>query len=130
MSSGGNTFSNNQKLGAGQFDRYIAIQQPIKTPDGKGGFKITGWENVSGCGRVPAYIRPLSGSERFKAQQVFPGVNYEVRIRYRPSQNIDASMRAVYGARIFNIREVVVPEEAFTQIKMRCEELQAKGSNK
>lgn len=112
-------------VGAGAFNRRITIQQQvINAPDGMGG-STAAW--TTAC-TTWAHIEAWKGSESFTAQQIYPSMLTKMLIRYRPSQNISAAMRVLYGSRIYNIRSVSVPAEAQTTIQLVCEELQAKGS--
>lgn len=113
---------------ASDLNRIVTIEASSGTPDGQGGISSPVWTTVSGCARVPAALKTMNGYEQFTAQQVYPGVNSIIAIRYRPGLNINAGMRVRYGSRIFNIRGVLNLNEANTTIELKCEELQAKGS--
>ncbi len=116
---------------SGELNKRIAIQQPIDTPDGQQGFTRV-WQTVSGCSSVPASITyatvPRKGGETWMVGQIYAVTFVIVKIRYRPSLNINDKMRVVYGARIFDIRSVTVPKERQSVIMLHCEELQAQGS--
>ena len=114
---------------ASDLNRIIRIEQFSGSSDGMGGLSNPTWTTVPGCAHVPAAIKPLSGYEQFTAQQLYPGVNYRIFIRYRRTQNINASMRVVYGSRIFQIRGALTIDEANMTVELKCEELQAAGSN-
>lgn len=112
--------------GAGKYNRRISIQAPPAiVSDGQGGSTNTTWTTLVSTW---AHIRPLKGSERFVAQQMYPNKLVHIEIRFRPSLNIDAKMRIVYGRQTYAIRNVTVPEEAQTTIEIIAEELQARGS--
>jgi len=114
---------------ASDLNRIVRIEQRSGSSDGMGGLSNPTWTTVPGCAHIPAAIKPLSGYEQFTAQQLYPGVNYRIFIRYRRTQNINASMRVVYGNRIFEIRSVLSVSEANTTLELKCEELQAIGGN-
>jgi SPP1 family predicted phage head-tail adaptor len=116
---------------SGDYRRRIAILQPQDQPNGNGGADRT-WQTVRGCSSVPAKIvyPPPSkkGDEKYSEQQLHSEVFATMSIRYRPSQNIDASMRIGYGHRIFEILTPVTVDEALQEITMQCKELQGKGT--
>src|SRR5258708_3312975 len=115
---------------ASTLNRLVQIQQKSGgTDDGAGGKMNIVWQTLPGCGLVPARIQAMNGYEQFTAQQLYPGVNTRIALRWRRSQNIDASMRVVFGTRIFNIRSIRNIDESDSDLELRCEELQAKGSN-
>ena len=117
---------------AGQYRRRIQIQALAETTNSSGGASVPVYQTVSGCTSVPAkfsYPPPAKkGDEVYTQQQKRSSVFVSISIRYRPSQNIDASMRVVYGTRTFDIRTVFVPDEYGQDIVMQCEEIQAKGT--
>jgi SPP1 family predicted phage head-tail adaptor len=116
---------------AGKLRNRITIQYPIDSPaPGGGGYRT--WATVAGCGSVPAQIvyPPPSkkGDEVYTQQQKRASLFTTITIRYRPSTNIDASMRILYGTRIFEVR-TPIPDDTYKQfITIQCEELQARGS--
>lgn len=82
---------------AGVLRDRITIQEQTRTPDGRGGYVLGAWGNVTNMARIPAEVAPLSGDERIQAMQVQSGVGYEVRIRYRAG--VHASQRALWHAK-------------------------------
>lgn len=116
---------------AGSLRRRVSIQQPVDTLNTSGGASRS-WQIVPGCSDVPAQIvYPLpskKGDEVVTQQQKRSSSFTTVTIRYRPSQNISAAMRVVYGTRIFDIRTVIVPDEYPQWITLQCEEIQALGT--
>lgn len=119
------------RLKAGDMRRRIQIQEVIETANGNGG-NVETWQVVPGCTSVPArFVYPppaKKGDTDFVNQQRRTAEFVTITIRYRPSQNIDASMRIVYGTRTFVIRTVLPVDELQQQIDLQCEELQGKGS--
>lgn len=115
---------------AGDLRRRIALYAPVDTPNGSGGFTRS-WSLVSGCSSVPARITypppAKKGDEQFSQQQVRSSLFATITIRYRPSQNISANMRVVYGSRTFEIRTVLLVDEYKQEVTLQCEELQASG---
>lgn len=117
-------------INAGIFRKRIRIEKPAFSTNSSGGGGTPTWSLV--VDRVPArfvYATPSKkGDEAFSQQQVQSFNFVEITIRYRPSLNIDSSMRIVFGTRSFNIRTVVPVDEAQHIITLQCEELQAKGT--
>lgn len=118
-------------LQAGDLRKRIVILQPVDTPNTNGGAART-WVTVSGCSSVPAKITypppAKKGDEMYTQQQLHSAVFTTVTIRYRPSTNIDASMRIQYGTRLFEIRTVLPIDEARQEVTLQVEELQGKGT--
>ncbi len=109
---------------SGAFNRPIIIQKLTDTRDAMGGAVRT-WSTYI---KTMAHIEPWKGNERPLAQQLYTNNTSKFLIRYRPSQNIDASMRILYKTRIYNIRNIIQPAEAHTTLQILAEEQQAKGS--
>ena len=118
-------------LQAGDLRRRITIQEPVDTRTSSGGASRT-WTTVSGCNRVPAkivYPPPAKkGDEVYTQDQLHSAVFSTITIRYRPSTNINASMRVLYGSKIAEIRTVFPVDENQQEITMQCEELQGAGT--
>lgn len=116
---------------AGDLRRRIAIQSYTDTPNGSGGFTRS-WSTVSGLNSVPCritYAPPAKkGDEVVTQQQVRSSVFATVTVRFRPSLNLSANMRVLYGTRTFEIRTVVPVDEYRQEITLQVEELQALGS--
>lgn len=110
--------------GSGAFNKPIIIQKLVVTTDAMGG-KVKTWTDYV---RTMAHIEPWKGFERIIAQQTHAMTLSKFLLRYRPSQNIDASMRILYRFRVYNIRNVRLPAEAQTTIEIFAEEQQAQGS--
>lgn len=111
-------------VGSGAFNKPITFQSLVVTTDAMGG-KAKAWTNYI---KTMAHIKPWKGTEKIVGQQTYTSTISEFLIRYRPSQNIDASMRIVYRSRIYNIRNIIQPAEAHTTIQILAEEQQAQGS--
>jgi len=116
---------------AGSLRERITIQYPVDTPNSSGG-AIRKWVTLPGCESVPAAIvyPPPSkkGDEVFSQQQKRASIFTSITIRYRPSTNIDASMRALFGTRIFEFR-TPIPDDKYKQfINIQAEELQGQGT--
>ena len=111
-------------VGSGAINRPITIQKLVNTVDAMGGSAKT-WTNYI---KTWSHVEPWKGVEKIVAQQTYTSNISKFLIRYRPSQNIDASMRILYRSRIYNIRNIIQPAEAHTTIQILAEEQQAQGS--
>ena len=111
-------------VGSGAFNKPITVQKPVKTVDSMGGSVNTWTAHI----KTWAHIKPWRGTEKIIAHQTFASKISMFLIRYRPSQDIDASMRILYKSRIYNIRNIIVLAEAQTTIQILAEEQQAQGS--
>lgn len=84
-------------IAAGRLRHRINIQRRIDTQDSNGDNIVT-WENVHIY--VPAAIEPLSAREFIAASANQSQVVARIVIRHRPGLN--ASMRIIHGATIYN----------------------------
>ena len=104
---------------AGQFRQRITIQNKAGVADATGQLVATWTEFATEWARV----EPLTGAERFAAQQVVPMLNYKVTIRYR------ADLADVSGAEekrivldtgaILDIQSIL-PDERSTVLELLC----------
>jgi SPP1 family predicted phage head-tail adaptor len=109
-------------LRAGRLNRRVSIEQVTRTADGGGGY-TEGWAAIPN-GTVWARVSPLSGSERFDAQQVQGTLTTEVEIRYR--SDVTSAMRVNHGGRLLYIAQPPYsPEDKRESLVMVCEERQA-----
>ena len=69
---------------------------------------------------VWASVEPLTGRERFQAQQVQPEVTHKVKMRYNTSVN--AKSRLLYGSRVLQVEAVMNPEERNAEFEILCKE--------
>lgn len=83
---------------AGQLSERIELQRATRTDDGYGGYAET-WATYA---TVWAQVRPLSGRERYHAQQIEAEASYRVTIRYRA--DVLDSDRIVWRGQNLNIR--------------------------
>lgn len=93
----------------------VTLEQPSRTADGGGGATVT-WETVA---ELWAFVRPISGTERLRADQVAGRITHEVWIRHRPG--VTPAMRLRSGTRIFEIAAVLEGERR-NRLKCLCEE--------
>jgi SPP1 family predicted phage head-tail adaptor len=90
---------------AGKLRHRVILQSRSDTQD-ETGSAVPAWANVA---TVYAAVEPLRGRELLTAQSINSEVTGTIRMRYRAG--IDASMRATYGGKTYNIVAVVNPEE-------------------
>lgn len=90
---------------AGKLNSRVTIQRPGTAQDGTGQ-PIIAWVDVA---TVWAHIVHKSGLEMIKADAPVSVVQASLRIRYRT--DIDAGMRVVHGATVYDIR-AVLPDAA------------------
>lgn len=109
--------------------RYGRIQQLTGTPNGQGGFVNGGtWSDVPGLSNVPFNYKTWTPWAQYHAQQIYPGVNCRIAMRYRKSVNITPAMRLVYGNKVFVFRGIDNYDQANAVILVYAEELQSTGS--
>lgn len=102
---------------AGKLDKRVVLQTVSLVSDGGGGSTET-WADTA---TVWAAIRPLTGTERFTAQQVSSSINSEVEIRYRAG--VVAQQRFQYGSRLFYIVQPPInPDSKNERLVCVCEE--------
>lgn len=106
-------------VGAGSYNKPITIQSSAVTVDVTGS-SVKTWTNYI---KTMAHIEPWKGFPVSIAHQIHYTKLSKILIRYRPSQNIDATMRILYKTRIYTIHNVMVPAEALTTIEIIAEEL-------
>ncbi|MBV8938965.1 MAG: phage head closure protein [Alphaproteobacteria bacterium] len=100
----------------------ITLQQPLLTPDGAGGYART-WQDVADMWAAIAPLapnRPGLHRETLVDMHVQSHALYRFTLRYYPG--ITAAMRVLYGARLFNIRAVIDPDETKTTLQLLAEE--------
>lgn len=102
-------------MNIGALRERLLLEQPIRTPDGGGGASVT-WQTVA---ELWAHVRPLSGDERLRHDQLCGRLTHEVWLRDRPG--VVPAMRFRQGARIYEIVAVIeTPHRA--HLKCLCEE--------
>ena len=99
---------------AGRLTRRCTLQQPGTTTD-ELGQPIPGWTDVA---TVWADIRHRSGLSAIKSGADVSIVQSSIRIRYRAG--IDAGMRVVHGADIYDIR-AVLPDGGKQFVDLVCQ---------
>lgn len=105
------------RLRAGEFDQRIDIEQRLPAQDALGQ-PIETWTRVAA---VWASIRHPAGLQAIKASADVSTTQASIRLRYRAS--IDASMRVVHGADVYDIK-AVLPNRGDGYTDLVCERLQ------
>jgi SPP1 family predicted phage head-tail adaptor len=106
---------------SGDLRKRITIQLRGTTTD-TFGQQTTTWSDLF---TTWAEIQALSARELFAAQAVQSEVTHSITVRYRIEFALPkkvAAMRAIYGARIFNISGAVNTDERNRQIVMQATE--------
>lgn len=106
-------------LTSGKLRNPIELQREVKTPDGGGGSTLV----PTTFANVRAFIKPISGGERFHAMRLEANVTHRIFIRYRA--DLKASDRIKYGTREFQIRAVLNIEERNRWLEIYADEGQA-----
>lgn len=103
----------------------VTLQQEVTTDDTQGGYTRS-WEDVAELWAEISPINPgsasvsASSSEQYKFGGIETVHTYRIFLRYR--SNVDASMRIVFGSRIFNIRSVINNDERNELLEIIAEE--------
>ncbi len=100
----------------GTMRQRIRIEEPVRTPDGQGGF-VTAWQEVA---TLWAKMEALRGDERIAAGQLGSQIIYRFRLRWR--EDITAHMRVVFGVRVFAIHAVLAEEGRRRSLVILAEE--------
>jgi SPP1 family predicted phage head-tail adaptor len=95
----------------GALDQRLTLESPSRAPDGGGGADLT-WQTVA---EVWASVRPITGDERLRADQVAGRVTHTVVIRRR--SGVTPAMRFRSDARIL---EIVAVLDAPPRSRLRC----------
>jgi len=108
---------------AGNLRHSIDIEETTKTTDNMGGFTTT-WAAITDGSAVRASIWSLSASEQMNAMKLELEITHRIRIRYRTG--VTADMRIKFndpnGARYFNIRSIIDPDQRHIMLEFLAEE--------
>lgn len=103
---------------AGKLRHLITLQRPTRTQDTTTGAITEGWTDVA---TVWAAIEPLSAREFVGSQAVQSEVTTRITIRFR--DDVDATMRATYRGKIYNIQAVLPDRETgYDYLTLPCSE--------
>lgn len=104
-------------MDAGLMRHRIRIQKPSSERN-ELGEPINTWIDVA---NVRASINPLSGRDFIAAMQDQAEVTHKVTIRYNVA--VKASMRVLYGNRVFDILHIIDTWEQHREMVLMCKEL-------
>ena len=104
------------ELYAGKLRNKITIEREVSTNDGLGGTTVQWVKAVT----LPAYIKPMTGSERFAAQRLEARTTHRIFIRYRA--DLTTTDRVVFEGRKMQIRAIIDVEERKRWIEIHAEE--------
>lgn len=99
----------------GALNQRVALEVAVREPDGGGGVIVT-WTEIA---RLWACVRPMSGEERLRADQVTGRVTHSIVIRYRAG--ITPAMRFRWGERVLAI-VAVLDTGRYRRLRCLCEE--------
>jgi len=105
---------------AGLLNKRVTLQTATVTQNSYGE-EVRAWVPIQ-HGYRWASVEPLSGAERFAAQQVNPSVSHKVTIRALPG--VTPKMRVLYGTRVLEIDAVLDLEERGEAMQLLCTEAQ------
>lgn len=110
-------------LAAGKLRHYVRLQYPTYTQDPNTGEQIASWADA---GPVWAAIEPLSAREFVESAAKQSGVACRIVIRHR--EDVDATWRILYRAKIYNIEGVLADKESNLEyLTLPCSEGVSEG---
>lgn len=98
---------------AGQLRHQVTIQQRQTTQD-EYGAQSTAWADVK---TVWAAVEPLNGRELLSAQTVHSETDTRITVRYT---SISTANRIVFEGVVYDILNVIDPEQRHKQLQMLC----------
>jgi SPP1 family predicted phage head-tail adaptor len=101
----------------GDLRHQVILQSKTEGRDAVGGV-VEAWSDVA---TVWASVEPLDGKEFFAAERVNADATTRIRMRYRAG--VTPVMRAVYGARIFDIQNVINVDERNRELRLMVREV-------
>jgi SPP1 family predicted phage head-tail adaptor len=102
---------------AGGLNKRLIIQYQVKAQDTFGAEAIT-WTTLD---TVWGNVKPVSGKEVYRLQQMKVEADFIVTIRYRTG--LDETMRVKFGSRYFEIKYIQNTDEAKVELVMYCKEV-------
>ena len=103
-------------LRAGQLNRRVTLQRRATGQDAAGQ-PVSSWQDVA---TVWASVLTQNGLESIKADRPVSQVKASIRIRWRT--DIDAGLRAVLGATVYDIKAVLPDEIKRQHVDLVCEQ--------
>ena len=105
-------------LKAGDLNKRLTIQKDTATTQDGTGDIPPNWTEF--CQRW-AKVAQLSGTEQWRAQQVFPTSTHLIEMRWdKKANDITAEFRFKLGAKVFNILAVDNVDEANAVLRFTC----------
>lgn len=104
-------------MNAGTLRQRVTLRANTETPDGMGGYTETPTD-ITG---IPAEIEPLEGHEQMIAMQTGMKRPHRITMRYRAGMT--GAQTLIYGARTFDIKSVVDPEERHASLVILADEV-------
>lgn len=103
----------------GMLRQRIAIRQRTLTAGARGTYTETTKDH-----HMAAYVRPVSGTERYEAMRVKPGDRYNVIVRFRGDANgnpfFTIDDRVIYQTREWAVEAVEDIDMAGKWLRLRC----------
>ena len=102
---------------AGELRHRITIQHLVEVIDQHNTPNMV-WQDFA---TVWAAVEPIRGREYIQTKNTQSELTVRIRIRYYAG--INATMRVVYGSRMFNIADVIDIEERHKEMHLMCVEV-------
>ena len=106
----------------GRLRHQVTIQRDANhgVPDASGGQQAEDWQSIT---VRPANVIPLTGRERFTAQQVVPDVTHRVEMRFDPEVQTKPVYRLLYANRPLQIESAINVDERSRELHLMCKEV-------
>lgn len=101
----------------GDLNKLISIIGTTRIGDSMGGFTET---DATIASNIWAAIWPLSASEQIRSMQPTMEISHRIRIRYRSAFRPD--WRIKFGARYFDVKGIINPNERNEYLDLMCKE--------
>ena len=103
---------------AGKLKDRVYLQSPVRTADGKGGFRLTGWTTEA---VIWADIEPLTSRELLFAQGPHSATTHRATFRYRAG--VLSTWRLLLGSRAFNFIGKPIEARRRRRLEALCTEM-------
>jgi len=109
-----------ETVGAGSRSRRVSIQSSTAIRSPTTGEASRTWTTYA---TRWARISPMTGSERWRAQQVQPEVSHKVTLRYDAQlSSMSPKHRILFGSRVMEILAIINKDEANAELECLCKE--------